>query len=166
MKALGIGALLLVSNLLNAQHMNTPNEAVIQLFIATDQQNWQQVERIFAPTVLLDYSSMSGNPAASLSPTEITTAWKGILPGFKATHHQLGNLLESVDGNRATVFCYGTATHYLPNNAGNVWTVVGSYNFELEQLNDRSWRITAMTFNFKYQDGNTALPEQAMNALK
>ena len=165
MKALAIGALLLVSNLLNAQHMNTPNEAVISLFIATDQQNWEQVEQIFAPKVLLDYSSMSGNPAASLAPTDITTAWKGILPGFESTHHQLGNIRSTEDGNKATVFCYGTATHYLTNDAGNVWTVVGSYDFELAK-SDKGWQITAMTFHFKYQDGNTALPGIAMEALK
>ncbi|MNC50682.1 hypothetical protein D3C75_999400 [compost metagenome] len=58
----------------------------------------------------------------------------------------------------ATVFCYGTATHYLEHKDGNVWTVVGSYDFDLNET-DGGWRIVRMKFNFKYQDGNTGLLE-------
>ncbi|MEM8895814.1 MAG: hypothetical protein AAGC88_14630, partial [Bacteroidota bacterium] len=49
------------------------------------------------------------------------------------------------------------STHYLEDESGNLWTVVGSYDFELTS-NDGQWTIDAMKFNFKYQDGNTSLP--------
>ncbi|MEL6557343.1 MAG: nuclear transport factor 2 family protein [Bacteroidota bacterium] len=146
--------------------MKHPNDAVNQLFVSSDQRDWNMVEQIFDDNVLLDYSSMSGNPAASLTPEAITTAWKGVLPGFEYTHHQIGNMLTTIDDNTAKVFCYGTATHYLTDEEGNVWTVVGSYDFDLRLDAKDNWRVTSMKFNFKYQDGNTSLPEKAINRLK
>lgn len=142
--------------------MMNPEQIVTGLFIATDERNWQQVESSFSDEVLLDYSSMNGNPASKLTPNQIITAWKGILPGFEHTHHQLGNFRSSVEGNKAEVFCYGTASHYLNDAEGNLWIVVGTYDFELEQKQDDHWKITSMKFNFKYQDGNTSLPAKAM----
>ncbi|WP_346752780.1 nuclear transport factor 2 family protein [Splendidivirga corallicola] len=146
--------------------MTDPKKTVIGLFIATDQKDWEQVEKSFHQEVLLDYSSMNGNPASKLSPEQIISAWKGILPGFEHTHHQLGNFISSVDGNKAEVFCYGTASHYLSDKEGSLWLVVGTYDFELEQLANGSWKITSMKFNFKYQDGNTSLPQKAISSIK
>ena len=166
MKKILIGLITLLSFNLNAQMMNTPQQVVTNLFVATDQQNWQLVEQIFDNEVLLDYASMNGNPATSLSPQQITTAWKTILPGFEHTHHQLGNFLIEADENKASVYCYGTASHYLTDENGNIWIVVGSYDFELIKHDNGTWKITSMKFNFKYQEGNTSLPEKAMKKLK
>ncbi|MBD0400271.1 nuclear transport factor 2 family protein [Flammeovirga sp. EKP202] len=141
--------------------MNSAEKAVTQIFIATDQQDWERLEVIFANQVELDYSSMNGNPATTLAPQEITSAWKGILPGFTHTHHQLGNMISTIKDNKAEVFCYGTATHFLEDERGNVWTVVGTYHFELALISDE-WKVSKMKFNFKYQDGNTSLPQKAI----
>lgn len=145
--------------------MKTPQETVNYLFVNTDDRNWTNVENIFASEVILDYSSMNGQPAAILTPQQITNAWKTILPGFKFTHHQTGNFLVNENDKTATVFCYGTATHYLENEKGNLWTVVGSYNFDLVKDN-KSWKISKMKFNYKYQTGNTSLPSLAIEKLK
>ncbi|KXX67239.1 nuclear transport factor 2 family protein [Flammeovirga sp. SJP92] len=149
-----------------AQSKVAPAQTVTQLFIATDQKDWQQVEDVFNEKVVLDYSSMNNNPATSLSPQAITTAWKTILPGFEHTHHQVGNFITEIKGNQATVFCYGTAKHYLPDDNGNVWTVVGSYDFELIKSGKGNWKISSMKFNYKYQDGNTSLPSKAIQKVK
>ena len=141
------------------------NETVTQLFVATDNKDWNKVQNIFAELVELDYSSMNRNPAVKLTPKQITESWKTILPGFAYTHHQLGNFLTNINENQADVFCYGTATHYLPDENGDIWTVVGSYNFELKKDNN-VWQIVKMKFNFKYQDGNTDLPQKAIDKLK
>ncbi|WP_338237303.1 nuclear transport factor 2 family protein [Persicobacter diffluens] len=150
---------------LKAQEMETVNNTVVQLFIATDQRDWEALDQLFAPEVELDYLSMSGSPAAKLSPQEIADSWKAVLPGFEFTHHQLGNILTTVEGGYAHVFCYGTATHFLTDEAGNVWTVVGTYDFDLHKQVG-AWKITKMKFNFKYQDGNTGLPVKAMEKAK
>lgn len=167
MKTIAIGCLLtLMSFSLQAQRMKTPNDIVTQLFIATDQRNWNQVKQLFAAKVLLDYSSMTGNPATELSPEQIVSAWKGVLPGFESTHHQLGNFVSNITQNKAIVFCYGTANHFLKNAQGSLWTVVGTYDFVLQKDSQGTWKIAAMKFNFKYQTGNTVLPQQAMQKLK
>jgi hypothetical protein len=165
MRTLAIVIFSIISLSINAQHMETINQVVSELFVASDNRNWEKVEVIFADEVELDYSSMNGNPAVVLSPKQITDAWKTILPGFTATHHQLGNFITKVNGETAEVYCYGTATHYLEHEAGNIWTVVGSYNLELKKV-DNGWRVTKMKLNFKYQDGNTQLPAAAMENVK
>ena len=146
--------------------MITPQDAVTSLFIATDQRDWQQVTNIFYNQVELDYASMNGNPATTLTPGQIVAAWKTILPGFEHTHHQIGNYITTIEGTKATFFCYGTATHFLPDEKGNNWAVVGSYDFELIQLENKDWKITSIKFNYKYQEGNTSLPEKAMKNSK
>ena len=165
MRSITILLLGIISITVNAQRMEMINQTVANLFIATDNQEWRKVEAMFAEQVELDYSSMNGNPAVSLSPKQITDSWKTILPGFSHTHHQLGNFVTGLKGNVAEVFCYGTATHYLEDEGGNIWTVVGSYDFKL-QLTGEDWNITHMKFNLKYQDGNTTLPGKAMEKLK
>lgn len=140
-------------------------ETVSRLFIAADQRDWQAVKNVFTDTVLLDYSSMGAGEPANLPSGQIIDSWKGLLPGFESTHHQLGNFLVQSGEDYAEVFCYATATHYLPNESNNdIWTVVGSYNFELRSANG-SWRISKMKFNLKYIDGNTDLPKLAQEKL-
>lgn len=141
-------------------------ETISRLFIAVDQSNWDELKDIFNSSVLLDYTSMAGGEPATLSAEQIINSWKGLLPGFDATHHQLGNFIVNSGNKMASVFCYGTATHFLKNETGNnIWTVVGSYDFELIEQNG-AWKVTQMKFNFKFMDGNSDLPTIAQNRLK
>lgn len=141
-------------------------KTVIDIFVGTDERDWQRVKRAFADQVLLDYTSMAGGQPAPLSPDQIVTSWQAVLPGFEKTHHQLGNFECTISGDEATAFCYGTATHYLPQPDGrNVWTVVGTYDFHLIRR-DNHWKADRMRFNLKYQDGNTDLPTQATSRVK
>lgn len=165
MRTLIIAVFSMISVTVNAQTMENINEKITQLFVACDNRDWHNVEAIFAEQVELDYSSMNGNPAVTLSPQQITDSWKTVLPGFTHTHHQLGNFIGKENGKSAEVFCYGTATHYLEHAEGNIWTVVGSYNFELKK-DGKNWRVAKMKFNLKYMDGNLNLPQAAMEKVK
>lgn len=162
---------LTVFTLLGCQNQKEMNqihavtETISKLFVATDQRDWDGLEDLFASSVILDYSSLSGNPSSELEPKEIITNWKAVLPGFKSTHHQVGNFIVQTTNKQAHVFCYGTATHFLEDEKGSVWTVVGSYDFQLEPINS-VWKIKSMTFNFKYQDGNTTLVQKAIEKAK
>ena len=141
-------------------------ETVNKLFTSVDDRDWKNVKAIFTDTVLLDYTSMAGGQPAHLASDQIIDSWKSVMPGFDNTHHQLGNYIIETDSSVAKVFCYGTATHYLANESkNNLWTVVGSYNLELQTVNE-AWRITKMKFNLKYIDGNTELPKMAQERLK
>lgn len=164
MKNFIIGLLCLFSLNSNGQEMNRIQERINTLFKATDQKDWQIVEQCFSPKVILDYSSMTGQAASEATAQQIVESWKAILPGFEYTHHQLGNFMIRDENGKASAFCYGTATHYLENKNGNLWTVVGTYDFDLEK--DKSdWKISKMKFNFKYQSGNLELPQMAVNRL-
>ncbi|MNM19545.1 hypothetical protein D3C81_298550 [compost metagenome] len=145
--------------------MTTAEDTVVELFVAVDSRDWDGVRKCLADQVLLDYSSMNGQPPAVLSANDIIDSWGNVLPGFNSTHHQLGNMLVRANPSEASLFCYGTATHYLEHESGNVWTVVGSYDFDLKEMNG-GWRIVKMKFNFKYQDGNTELPALAVEKAK
>lgn len=141
-------------------------EAVNRFFIAVDNRDWQEVEAAMHSNVLLDYTSMAGGEPATLTPEQITTSWKNLLPGFDATHHQLGNYITEMTNTTTSVFCYGTATHYLKNDSGNhLWTVARTYTIELTN-EAGSWKINLLKFNLRYMDGNMDLPVLAQQRLQ
>jgi hypothetical protein len=132
-------------------------DVVTRLFIATDARDWASVERCFAPAVRLDMTSLAGGVPVTLAPAAITAMWDEGFQVLRAVHHQIGNLRVTVAGERATAFCYGTATHYRPTASGrNVRTFVGSYDLGLVRL-EGDWRVEEFRFNLKYLDGNLDL---------
>jgi hypothetical protein len=147
---------------MDAQKMKNTVDNVKKLFIATDERGWLKVEACFAPAALIDYSSMTGNPARKLSPNEIFSARKGLLPGFEHTHHQLENLIIEINATTASVFCYGVANYYLPYEQRELAIVVDSYDFQIKKQTNGAWKISEMKFNFKYQTGNTSLSKKAI----
>src|SRR6185295_9121563 len=115
---------------------------------------WGAVKGCLADEVVFDMSSLSGDEPAILTAQAIVDMWEAGLRPLQAIHHQAGNLLAAVEGDRATAFCYGIASHYLANPSGrNTRTFVGSYDFSLARLAGR-WKISAFKFNLKYIDGN------------
>ncbi len=150
-------------------------ETINRLFIGTDNRDWPQVKSCFAPSVLFDMSSLGAGQPKRMSPDEIVAGWDAGLGPLKAIHHQAGNYLVDVTGERASAFCYGIASHYLPNETGaNTRTFVGSYDFadRIEARaavqgctgcgfefvrNGGQWKISGFRFNLKYLDGNPNL---------
>ncbi len=95
---------------------------------------------------------------ALLTAEKLLSSWRKSLSGFQFTQHQLANFQIEEQTLEAKVQCYGTITHYLPHSKGNTWRVVGNYEFQLfKDLEE--WKIEAITFFFKYQDGNLELPK-------
>jgi len=132
-------------------------ETVNRLFINTDNRDWAGVKECFTDSVLFDMTSLTGGEPATLSSKNIVDTWDSGLKALKAIHHQAGNYLVTVNKNEADVFCYGIATHYLPNKTNqNVRTFVGSYDFHLSKFANK-WKIDAFKFNFKYINGNPEL---------
>ncbi len=132
-------------------------DVVNRLFISTDNRDWNAVTEVFASEVLFDMTSMVGGEPVTMTPADIVAAWaKGLKP-LKAIHHQTGNYVINVERNAADVFCYGIASHYLPNKTNrNTRTFVGSYNFHLMKSGAK-WQIDQFKFNLKYIDGNMKL---------
>jgi hypothetical protein len=141
-------------------------ETINRLFLAVDERDWDSLKLIMNDTVYLDYSSMTGTKPDELPLQQIINSWKELLPGFDATHHQLGNYLVDENNQFGKVFCYGTANHFLKNDSGmNLWTVTGTYEFKLNN-EFGPWRIMEMKFNLKFIDGNMGLPGLAQEKLK
>jgi hypothetical protein len=137
-------------------------QTVSSIFAGVDLRDWAQVQDAMAENVRLDYSSLSGNPAATLPSGQIIQTWKGFLPGFDRTHHQLSGFIVDLHIDKASVTFYGKADHFI---GSEVWTVEGSYDAELEKKGDR-WFVTLLTFHLASQAGNTGLPAQAIQNVK
>ncbi len=136
-------------------------DIVNRLFILTDNRDWPNVERLFTESVYFDMKSISGTEPSIITPQQIAAGWDAGLKPLKATHHQAGNLLVTIRGNEAEVFCYGTAWHYLPNSSNrNTRTFVGSYEINLMKL-DEEWKIDRFKYNLKFIDGNRNLEQSA-----
>jgi hypothetical protein len=115
------------------------------------------VKKCFTDTVLLDMTSIVGGDPSTVTSQNIVDGWDNGLKALKAIHHQVGNYVVTISGNEADVFCYGIATHYLPNNTNrNVRTFVGSYDLHLLKVGD-TWRIDKFKNDLKYMDGNPEL---------
>jgi SnoaL-like domain len=165
-----IGGMVRLADMEEERVTPTPREEVsdlvARLFVSTDEGRWDDVLACFSPKVLFDMSSLSGVKASRTTPKRIVEQWRSGLKGLAATHHQIGNLLVSIEGMEASAFCYGTATHFLPNPSGeNIHTFVGTYDFHLSRESGR-WAIDAIRFNLKYQDGNLLLSELAKRASR
>jgi len=132
-------------------------EVVNRLFINTDNRDWASVKECFTDKVLFDMTSVAGGEPAVMASQAIVEAWDQGLKELKAIHHQAGNYIANVKNNEAEVFCYGIASHYLPNKTNqNTRTFVGSYDFHLVRQSG-GWCIDKFKFNLKYVDGNPNL---------
>lgn len=125
-------------------------ETVKSIFKGADDHNWQLIENAMADKVLLDYFSLSGNPAATISAKQIIEGWKGFLPKFERTHHQLSDFSVDSQGNIANVSFKGKADHFINKD---VWTVEGTYHAEVVNRNN-SWKVTQLKFILSKQSGN------------
>lgn len=124
-------------------------DAVNELFLATDLKDWERVKAVFANEVHFDMTSLAGGAPARLSPQAIADAWKTGLTPVQAVHHQTGNFVVRVQGDSAAVSCYGTATHYRPEQEKKLTYFVGSYDFHLTRVGS-GWKIDSFRFNKKY----------------
>jgi hypothetical protein len=136
-------------------------EIVTKLFVFTDQLNWPEVLKCFAGEVFFDQQSLTGEEPMLMDSNDIVDAWDAGLKPLDAVHHQVGNFIVDIESDTADVFCYGIASHYLPNKSNeNTRVFVGSYDFHLTRESG-SWTIDKFRFNLKYIDGNPNLEEAA-----
>ena len=132
-------------------------EVINRLFIGTDNRDWSQVKNCFSSEVLFDMTSLVGGEPVTLTSQQIVDTWQEGLKPIESIHHQAGNYIVNINQDQADVFCYGIASHYLPNKTNqNTRIFVGSYNFHLTK-EEQSWRIDRFKFNLKYIDGNPNL---------
>ena len=130
---------------------------VIELFVATDERNWNQVEACFAEKVIFDMTSIAGGEPQELTGQEIAKGWRTGLQAIDHVHHQVSNFLVDRTAKEANVSCYGIAYHHrnIPN-PDNTRTFVGTYDIHLVKTS-AGWRIDRFRFNLKFITGNAQL---------
>lgn len=135
-----------IRDLVERQHVV---DVVTRLFNSTDEKNWEEVKEVFADEVFFDLTSLAGGEPSTMTPQQIADAWDEGLKDVSAIHHQTGNHVVTLDGDRAEVFCYGIATHYRPDEEKPITTFVGSYDLHLTERGGE-WKIDLFRFNSKY----------------
>ena len=135
----------------------TVEQVVSDVAFLADAGDFDALERLYAPEVVLDYSSLSGVPAVRLSREALMTSWAGLLPGFDETKHEVAVQQIEIYGPVATVSATVTAAHAL---GGESWTVAGRYDFRLS-LRAGAWEIIHHTFHLEQEEGDRALMDRA-----
>jgi SnoaL-like domain len=130
--------------------------------LAVDLAAFDLAERAFAPKVTIDYTSLWGGEPNVMTPIELMTSWRGIVPGFDATWHELSKVNASVRGNKATATAFVDGRHWLD---GQLWRPVGNYNWDLEKINGQ-WKVTRMQFAMTKEIGSRDVATKAMEVAK
>lgn len=130
--------------------------------LAVDLAAYDLAEKAFAPKVTIDYTSLWGGQPNAMTPAELMTAWRGIVPGFDATWHELSNVKATVNGSKATATAFVDGRHWL---GGQLWRPVGNYNWDLEKMNGQ-WKVTRMQFAMTQEIGSREVASKAMEAAK
>ena len=132
-------------------------DTVVRMFVATDERDWQTLERCLSDPFTLDMTSVLGGAPVDMTPHEVAEAWAASFGALDHVHHQIGNLRTEIDGARAVVRCYGVAFHHREAAAGGkTRTFVGTYEITLREVAG-AWRIERLVFALKFIDGNLAL---------
>jgi hypothetical protein len=128
---------------------------------AIDARNWDGVRLAFAEHVDIDYSSLTGGPAATVDIDGHVAGWREFALGFDATQHVTGPIIVTPNEAGVSANTHVRAYHYVEGAPGNeVWMVAGHYDVRL-RATVNAWEIVAITLTVFYQEGNLALPERA-----
>ena len=140
------------------------SSAFTRMLHALDLRDWQTVRDSFADQIDVDYSSLSGAPAAHVSGDEQIGGWRSFVGAFDATQHLTGPVI-AVEGRDGELHA---STHVRGYHriagapGGDVWMVAGHYEVRLAHRRTK-WRIVGLTLRVLYQEGNLDLPKQAQS---
>lgn len=147
---------------------NAKDEAKIKIIIESvgglaDEGNFEVLEKLYAPEVEMDYSSLTGGEVEIKSPKTIMTEWASVLPGFDQTRHDVSNINVSSNGHTATATADVSASHWVNDL---YWQVSGDYVFNLKK-EEGEWQIVSHQFNLRDEVGTRNVFEAAIeNATK
>lgn len=131
-------------------------QTITALICAVDLRDFAAAERLFAPRVRVDYTSLWGGEAAEMAREELLAGWRSLVPGFDATWHELGAIEVQLEQQKAGASCPVAARHWI---GSEIWLPKGRYEFALTRSD--SWRIAAMKLVLMEEIGSRALVEKA-----
>jgi hypothetical protein len=133
------------------------------LALHVDGRRWNDLLALFAPQVRVDYTSLFGGEAQSVTREDLVGSWRKLLPGFTRTCHVIGTPAISLSGETAQAAASVVAWHFVkePELAGrDSWQVGGFYEMSFRRI-EGAWRITALTLAGAWVEGNLDLPRIA-----
>lgn len=144
-----------------------PVEAQIRTLVASiplavDRAAYDLAEAAFADEVVIDYTSLWGGEPATMTPAELMDAWRGIVPGFDATWHELGPVRVTISGDTAEASAFVDGRHWIGDQ---LWRPVGTYHWDVARI-DGEWLVTRMVFDMTQELGDRALAIEAMERAK
>ncbi|MDX8434300.1 nuclear transport factor 2 family protein [Mesorhizobium abyssinicae] len=120
---------------------------------AVDAQDWPLARSYFADIVTVDFSSLSGQPPATIPSDELVGTWSANLKGSKTSLHLRTNHKVAFDGNGATVSSNGYAWNRMEGNGDPLWEVWGTYEHHLTRT-QTGWKVDGFTFRMTHERGN------------
>jgi hypothetical protein len=129
--------------------------AVADLAALVDRREWGALERVFAPSVITDYTSLFGGDPGTSASADLVASWAEFLPRFSSTIHLVGTPSIRIDGDRATAFAPVVAWHFRGdalNQATVPWVVGGHYDIGLVRQGGE-WRIDRLELDAVWQTG-------------
>ena len=130
--------------------------------LAVDLGRYDLAEDAFAPEIVIDYTSLWGGEPQRTTPRALMDAWRGLVPGFDATRHELRDVEALVDGDAAEASALVDGRHWIGDA---IWRPVGVYRWTLEKRDGR-WKVTAMTFTLTQEFGDRGLVAIAAERAK
>ncbi len=160
---IGAIAIILTATSFNLVNAETPDEAAIKTIIESvanlaDRNNFDSLEKLYAPEVKVDYTSAFGGEVERKSPQALMTQWASSLPGFDRTRHEISNIETVVNGNTATATADFVANHYLDEM---FWQISGSYEYGLVK-EDGQWTVNKMTLLAESEQGSRDIIQDAV----
>lgn len=134
---------------------------VASIPMAVDLADYDLAKAAFAPDVLVDDSSLWGGAPNTMTPAELMTGWRGIVPGVDATWHELSPATVTLEGTTATATALVDGRHWIGDE---IWRPVGDYHWDPAQI-DGDWRVTRMEFDMTHEIGDRSLATKAMERV-
>ena len=132
-------------------------EFVDSIFDTVDAKDWAAAERLFDPTVNVDFTSLSGGEPATITTVQLVDGWRQGLHPRKKSFHLVGHHRVRVDRDTATVAVKGYAYNVLDADlGGGMWEVWGAYDIPLRR-DGAGWKATGITFNAWHRRGDDAV---------
>lgn len=132
--------------------------AITDIAAGADRHQWDRVRSAFADRVTLDYTSLWGGEAATLTADQIVAQWSRFLPGFDKTLHLVTNhaILEGA-GTTAVAEADFQAIHRIKSN---MWVLMGHYRYDLTKV-DGAWKVSRLVMTHTHETGDRGLVSQA-----
>jgi len=117
--------------------------------VFADRGEFDALERLYAPEVRVDYTSLTGGEPEVKSAQALMSEWASVLPGFDRTRHQISDIRVQLNGSTAIATASVVADHWI----GTLhWQVSGRYDYAFVR-DGRDWRITSHSLTVMDEQG-------------